>query len=268
MATLLFVVLGAFAAITYFVSHIGSRGRNLPPGMSEPYQLFLPPKLIYLRTTNYPSPRKHPPNANAPCIFEVIPPHFRIFCASTNLHRFTEWAKIYGGMYSLKIGTGTMIVLTDRRLVKQLIDKKSSIYSKRPPSYLGQLITGGDHLLIMDYSNKWRALRKIIHQHFMESIVVKEHTKIVDAEAVQMCRDFLIAPRDHMLHPRRFSNSVAMSLRTSFLADICRANRCSLWCEDSLHGYPTYAQTGCPLRQFFPSHGGRKCSSCRPYPRP
>lgn len=64
-----------------------------------------------------------------------------------NAHlKFTEWAQTYGGMYSLKLGPGTMIVLTDRRLIKQLIDKKSSIYSNRPPSYVGNgLITGGDH---------------------------------------------------------------------------------------------------------------------------
>jgi hypothetical protein len=77
--------------------------------------------------------------------------------------RFTEWAKAYGGMYSLKLGPGTMVVLTDRRLVKQLIDKKSSIYSNRPASYVGNcLITGNDHLLVMDYGNTWRAFRRVI----------------------------------------------------------------------------------------------------------
>ena len=54
-------------------------------------------------------------------------------------------------MYSLKIGTGTIVVLTDRRLIKELLDKKSSIYSKRPASYLSDFITGGDHVLLMDY---------------------------------------------------------------------------------------------------------------------
>jgi cytochrome P450 family 619 len=49
----------------------------------------------------------------------------------------------------------------------------------------------------------------------MESMVIKEHTKVVDAEAVQMCRDFLIAPGDHMLHPRRYGNSITMSLGKS-----------------------------------------------------
>jgi hypothetical protein len=71
--------------------------------------------------------------------------------AITNFPRFTEWAKIYGGMYSLKIGSGTIVVLTDRRLIKELLDKKSSIYSKRPASYLSEFITGGDHVLLMDY---------------------------------------------------------------------------------------------------------------------
>ncbi|TKA62575.1 hypothetical protein B0A49_08422 [Cryomyces minteri] len=127
--------------------------------------------------------------------------------------KFTEWAKQYGGMYSLKLGTGTAVVLTDRRSIKQLVDKKSSIYSNRPPSYVGKgIITSGDHLLIMNYGDLWRSFRKIIHQYVMESMVEKEHTRLVNAEAVQMIRDFCVAPEQHMLHPKRFSNSVIMSL--------------------------------------------------------
>jgi hypothetical protein len=42
---------------------------------------------------------------------------------------------------------------------------------------------------------------------------VNEHTKLVDAEAVQMCRDFLVMPGKHMEHPKRFNNSIVMSLR-------------------------------------------------------
>jgi cytochrome P450 len=117
-------------------------------------------------------------------------------------------------MYSLKLGPGTMVVLTDRRLIKQLIDKKSSIYSNRPDSYVGNgLITGGDHLLVMDYGNTWRAFRRVIHQYFMESMVVNQHTKLVDAEAVQMCRDFMVKPEGYMEHPKRYSNSIVMSCR-------------------------------------------------------
>lgn len=134
--------------------------------------------------------------------------------------RFTEWAQQYGGMYSLKMGTATAVVLTDRRLIKNLVDKKSSLYSNRPPSYvMNDLITRGDHLLVMNYGNTWRLFRKILHQKFMESRCEKEHIKLLNAEAVQMLRDFCIAPEEHMLHPKRYSNSIIMSLsRCSFLA--------------------------------------------------
>lgn len=46
----------------------------------------------------------------------------------------------------------------------------------------------------------------------MESVVVKSHLSVVDAEAVQMLRDFVEEPQNHMGHPKRFSNSIIMSL--------------------------------------------------------
>lgn len=48
----------------------------------------------------------------------------------------------------------------------------------------------------------------------MESMVVKSHVSVVDAEAVQMLRDFVEEPENHMGHPKRFSNSIIMSLGT------------------------------------------------------
>ena len=44
-----------------------------------------------------------------------------------------------------------MVVITDRRIAKDL-DKKANIYSQRPPSYVSHdLITKGNHLLVMHY---------------------------------------------------------------------------------------------------------------------
>ena len=64
--------------------------------------------------------------------------------------QFSKWAKQYGEIYTLKLGTGTAAVITSKRLVKELTDKKSSIYSERPKSYVAKLISGGDHILLMD----------------------------------------------------------------------------------------------------------------------
>ena len=113
------------------------------------------------------------------------------------------------------MGSGTAVVLTDRSLVKDLLDKKSAISSDRPVSYVSDLITGGDHLLVMAYGDRWRSFRKLIHNHFNENRCEKEHIKLQNAEAVQMLRDFCMAPGDLMKHPRRFSNSIIMSLGKS-----------------------------------------------------
>ena len=117
---------------------------------------------------------------------------------------FTAWAKQYGGIFSLKLGPGTAVVLTDRRLVKQLIDKKSSIYSNRPHSYVSHnLITGGDHILIAHYGKIWQYYRKTIHQHFMERIVEEDHVPVQEAEGRQLVYDFMMEPEKNMLHPKR-----------------------------------------------------------------
>ncbi|KAI7658152.1 putative cytochrome P450 [Hortaea werneckii] len=166
------------ATIVYFLYNTGRRDGRLPPG---------PPTLPILGNIHQ------------------IPKqgvHFQ----------FTEWARQYGGIYTLKLGTGTAAVITDPRLVKQLLDKKSSKYAERPRSYVANLIAGGDHILLMDYGNQWCETRKLFHSQFTEKMVETEHIKVQEAEARQMLRDYLVEPEQHMLHPKRYSNSITMSL--------------------------------------------------------
>lgn len=126
--------------------------------------------------------------------------------------RFTEWTKQYGGIFTLKVGSKTMAVLTDRRLVKDLIDRKSALYNQRPPSHVSQLITNGDHLLVMDHGETWRACRRLIHQNFKEQKCETDHIPLIQAECSQMMHDFLTHPGGHMSHFKRTSNSIIMSL--------------------------------------------------------
>lgn len=67
-------------------------------------------------------------------------------------------------------------------------------------------------MLVMQYGSLWRTFRKIVHQNFMESAVERNHVCVLNAEAVQMLFDLCERPRLHMLHPKRYSNSIAMSL--------------------------------------------------------
>jgi hypothetical protein len=64
--------------------------------------------------------------------------------------QFEKWAREYGPVYSLILGTKTLVVLSSDEAVKDLLDKKSGIYSDRQDMYIGQtLCSGGLRFLMM-----------------------------------------------------------------------------------------------------------------------
>jgi hypothetical protein len=55
-----------------------------------------------------------------------------------------------GDVYSLMLGSKTLIVLSSDVAVKELLDRRSAIYSDRPEAYVGNdLCSGGLRMLFM-----------------------------------------------------------------------------------------------------------------------
>lgn len=64
--------------------------------------------------------------------------------------QFEKWAREYGPIYSLILGTKVMIVLNSDLAIKNLLDKRGAIYSSRPEAYIGQsILSGGLRVLFM-----------------------------------------------------------------------------------------------------------------------
>lgn len=59
------------------------------------------------------------------------------------------------------MGSGTMIVLFDRKAVHDLVDKKGVIYSERPKNHVADIVTHGDSFAFMDNTTLYREQRKI-----------------------------------------------------------------------------------------------------------
>ncbi|USP74116.1 hypothetical protein yc1106_01390 [Curvularia clavata] len=135
-----------------------------------------------------------------------------IFCVL--IKRFTEWSKKYGGLYMLHIAHQKTIVISDRRIVKELMEKKQSLTSGRPAAEtLNRMLYDNDEILLMQASDpQWRTTRKYLHQNFMISMVEKTHMQLINAEAVQMLKDILDKPESFMQHTKRFANSFMMSI--------------------------------------------------------
>ncbi|QGA18020.1 hypothetical protein EYB26_005698 [Talaromyces marneffei] len=173
------VIASVIVVLLYLLLSIGKRDSRLPPG---------PPTLPIIGNIHL-IPKAQP------------------------FLKFTELSKIYGGLFTLKVGPRTLAFITDRKIAREIFDKKSSISSNRPPMYVAnELIGGHDHPLIVPYGMKWRTNRRIYHKHFTEKVVENDYMEIVHAESAQMLRDFVLDSEHYMDHPRRFGNSIMTSI--------------------------------------------------------
>jgi cytochrome P450 len=117
--------------------------------------------------------------------------------------QFQKWAKKYGPIYSLMLGTKTLVVLSNSEAVKELMDKKSNIYSSKPDMYVSQdLISGGYRMLFMKYGQTWRMVRKMCHQ-LLNIQAAKGYVPYQVLENKQMLNDLLDTPDDFVNHMRR-----------------------------------------------------------------
>ncbi|KAF4555597.1 Cytochrome P450-like protein 29 [Elsinoe fawcettii] len=133
-----------------------------------------------------------------------------------------QLAEKYGEMFTCKFGSDTWVFLNSSRVVEDLMEKRSAIYNSRPEWPMAQgIISGGSRIVSMQYNEKWRKLRKIMH-----SILNVRQTDIYkpyqDLESRQLLWDYLKNPDKWYAASGRFSNSVIMSVifgRRSVLGD-------------------------------------------------
>ncbi|KAB5594592.1 O-methylsterigmatocystin oxidoreductase [Ceratobasidium theobromae] len=119
----------------------------------------------------------------------------------------------YGPIASLKIGSSTLVVIGgDGTHIRQLFDKRGSIYSNRPLQMATEVAGRGDYYLFQQNTNKWRSGRKSIVQHFSPSVMKSENFGLQEAESVQLLYDFLHRPEEFMSHPMRYTTSVLTCL--------------------------------------------------------
>lgn len=87
----------------------------------------------------------------------------------------------------MKFGTSNVIVITDKKAVHDLLDKKGAIYSDRPPSYVGKLLTQGDHIALEQMDAVWREKRKVISHNFSPKNLDEKHFLVQEAEYGSVC---------------------------------------------------------------------------------
>ncbi|KAI9742375.1 MAG: hypothetical protein M1818_003908 [Claussenomyces sp. TS43310] len=128
----------------------------------------------------------------------------------TGIHKkFREWANQYGGVYSLKFGPTNVIVLCDRKAVHELIDKKGVNYAGRPYSYVGNMMTRGDHMVVSPLDTVTKTKRKVATHNLAPKMLEGTAAPIQGAEITVLMLDMLNTPENFYKHVRRVTASIA-----------------------------------------------------------
>ncbi|KAM7182996.1 putative cytochrome P450 E-class, group I [Rhypophila sp. PSN 637] len=126
--------------------------------------------------------------------------------------QFEKWARAYGPVYSLILGTKVMVVLSSDKAVKDLLDKKSGLYSHRQEMYIGQELCSGDlRILMMGYTPRWRMCRKMVHT-LLNVSAAKSYVPYQILENQQMLRDLVVDSDNFLHHIRRYSNALTTTM--------------------------------------------------------
>ena len=80
-------------------------------------------------------------------------------------YRLMKWKAQYGDIYRTRAGATDFIWLSSPLAVKELIDRRSAIYSSRQPMPMALgAASGGKRMTFMPKGRQWRTLRTITHK--------------------------------------------------------------------------------------------------------
>jgi cytochrome P450 len=104
----------------------------------------------------------------------------------------------YGAMTGLKAGCQNLIVLNSWQAVRDLIERKGSVYSSRPTIPVVEIVTpGGLNPALNVYGSTWRGQRKKL-MDFLGGARTDKMKPVQDAESTQMIHDMLVHPEWHL----------------------------------------------------------------------
>lgn len=123
-----------------------------------------------------------------------------------------KMAEKYGEMFTIKVADNNWVFLNSSRVVNDLLEKRSAIYSSRPPMpYASSLMSGNCRVVVQPYGPQWRALRKIMHS-ILNIKNAPTFAPFQDLESKQLVYEVLQKPDMWWKANQRFANSVIMSV--------------------------------------------------------
>ncbi|KAG8891750.1 hypothetical protein FRC01_014529, partial [Tulasnella sp. 417] len=125
--------------------------------------------------------------------------------------KFTEWARIYGDIFSLKLVGGTVTVLSSLEAVWHVLEHQHQVTSDRPPSTIARMVADDLHFAIINADTRWKSYHRAAKVVLSPS-AAERHKPVIQAETCQLLYDILNEPKGFFDHSRRSTTSIILSI--------------------------------------------------------
>ncbi|KAF1976963.1 cytochrome P450 [Bimuria novae-zelandiae CBS 107.79] len=126
------------------------------------------------------------------------------------------WASLtaqrYGELFTLRIASTTWVFLNSSRVVTDLLEKRSAIYSSRPRMpFASECMSGGCRVVVMPYGERWRSVRKIMHG-ILNGRNAELFRGFQERESERLVGEVLRRPEGWWAANQRYANGVVMGV--------------------------------------------------------
>ncbi|KIJ43059.1 hypothetical protein M422DRAFT_98165, partial [Sphaerobolus stellatus SS14] len=107
---------------------------------------------------------------------------------------FSTWQKKYGDIFEVDLLGKSVVIISSAKIAKDLMDKRSSIYSDRPNFIMAGDLTGyRSTFALLPYGEAWRQQRKLISHGFSQAMLPRYYS-LQEKEARILVRNLLENP--------------------------------------------------------------------------
>ncbi|KAF9890594.1 hypothetical protein FE257_005725 [Aspergillus nanangensis] len=121
--------------------------------------------------------------------------------------QLVQWSRQLGDIFYLRMGFENWFILGSPQSIKEVFDRHGAVTGTRDRRVANDFLSGGNRVIFMPYSKKWRSLRAIIHKCLnVKSVDVLKPSQ--DLESRQYLNDILTDPQNFLAHVKRYTVSV------------------------------------------------------------
>ncbi|KAJ8072721.1 hypothetical protein PM082_016280 [Marasmius tenuissimus] len=163
--------------------------------------------ILYKRRSGYPLP---PGPKRFPVVGNLRDPK-----AGTDEPRWVSYhnlARRYGEVVYTEVFGSALVILNSQKAVVELLEKRSSNFSDRPPMYMANDLVGLDwDLGHMRYSDRWRLHRRTFHQFFQLRATV-DYRSVETNEARSFARKLIKSPEAYYRLTKHYIGAIILRL--------------------------------------------------------